>query len=204
MTNSTWQGSLPPLEGLPNADAVRKLMPDVTRVLALIGEPVTDDFLRQFDRRYGSNHLGSLLDRNIDGKEFWRLWSSIAGRPYRELFELLALEDTLCTRPAQISKGFQFSVKLDKTMHTIRQNIALALYDRARELASSQPLTSVRVLKVAEKYLDEICTHAYLSRDTSRGGFLGRLGVAMVLQVRHTEVDEDALLRALSCSPRCC
>jgi len=185
------------LSEVPDAIGVRERLPDVARALALIGEPITDDFLRQFERRYGSSHLSSLLNREISGWAFWDLWTTAGNRSYRELFELLVLEDTLCNHPAQISKGFHPSRKLDKTIHIIRQHIALALYDRARELASSQPLTSVRVLKLAERYLEEICTHEYLSRDTSRSGFLGRLGVAVVLQGRHTELDEDALIRAL-------
>ena len=182
----------------PDARNVREGMPDVARVLALIGEPISDDFLDQYGRRYGSSHLNLLVDSGIDGETFWSAWEVAGNRQYRELFELLALEDKLCNLPAQISSGFRSGIKLDKTIHTIRQNIALALYDRARELASSQPLTSVRVLKVAERYLEEVCTHEHLSRDASRTGFLGRLGVAVVLQARHTEVDEEALERAIA------
>jgi RNA:NAD 2'-phosphotransferase (TPT1/KptA family) len=181
-----------------DARDTRERMPDVARVLALIGEPINSEFLDQYARRYGSGHLNLLIDSGIDGETFWSAWREAGSREYRELFELLALEDRLCNQPAQISSGFRPGLKLDKTIHTIRQNIALALYDRARELASSQPLTSVRVLKVAERYLEEVCTHEHLSRDVSRSGFLGRLGVAVVLQARHTEVEEEALEKAIA------
>lgn len=172
-------------------------MPTATRVLAWIGEPIDAPFLKNYERTYGADLLSALLSESIVGRRFWRLLQLATSRKRRELFELLALEDYLCQRPAAVSSSFPPNVHLDKTLHTLRQNIALSLYERARDLSAHYPLTSVRVLQVAQQYLSVVCAHDHLSRRESLSSFSGRLAVAVFLEARFTSVPEDRLRSAV-------
>ena len=154
-----------PAAGQRNAALIARVAPTSTRVLAWIGETIDEDFLRNYERTYGSDLLDALGHGEISGMSYARLLRAAMSREHRELFELLALEECLCANPTTVASRLPASLRLDKTLHTLRQNIALSLYERARELSANYPLTSVRVLQVAQQYLSVVCAHEGLSPD---------------------------------------
>jgi len=182
---------------LPSVEAITRVVPTASRVLAWIGESVDDAFVENYARIYGRSFLDAMTSSSISGLAYWNLLKQATARRRGELFELLALEDYLCRNPAQVASGFPATVHLDKTLHTLRQNIAISLYERAKELSAHHPLTSVRVLQVAQQYLTVVCAHDHLSRKASLSNFSGRLGVSIILEARFTAVHESRLEEAI-------
>lgn len=185
------------LESPRSRMAVERSVPTTARVLAWIGESIDDESLKNYERTYGRDLLDSLDSGKLGGMRYWRLLTTATSRSHRELLELLALEEYLCNSPADVSSGLPASVRLDKTLHTLRQNIALALYDRARDLAANHPLTSVRVLQVAQQYLAVVCAHDDLSRADSLSHFSGRLAVATLMEARFMNVPAERIRVAI-------
>ncbi|MCA1713078.1 MAG: RNA 2'-phosphotransferase [Actinobacteria bacterium] len=180
----------------PTPGEVASFAPTVTRLLRTLGEPVTLSTLNAFAQSYGDERLEHLLDGDYCARNFWLLWQEASRRNYWELFELLMLERWLCSQPALVSKHLPRQTSLAATLHAVRRVIALALYARAKELNWREPLTFVRALQIAERYLRWAVANGELGNPNSLSQLEGRLGVCLVLRSRYEDLAEEDLRAA--------
>lgn len=177
---------------------LRSICPAPLHLMALLGEPVDEHYLSAFCERYGSDWLSFLLDHDQAVARFEAIWKHVHGRERWELLELLICEHWISAQPRDVSGVLSSEMRLDKTLHTVRGAVAVALYGRAKSVNWREPLTFVRALRVAETYLNSVVENAALTREESRSAFQGRLGVCRVLQSRYIDLPRETVQEAIA------
>lgn len=171
---------------------VSELCPEATHLMALLGEPVDDDYLTAFERRYGVPWLRRLTTPSPSVRNFWATSDVVARRTHWELLELLLLEHWICEEPRAIAQLMSSDRSFPSELVNLRGRVALALYSRAKSVNWQEPLTFVRALRVSELYLRSVLDHQHLLRPKAVVQYTGRLGVALVLQARYIDLGADA------------
>ena len=167
--------------------------PQATHLLALLGEPIDQAYLKAFVQRYGEEWLQRIVDPNRSVRQFRATLQTVLQRDYWELLELLLLEHWLSSQPRNVGRFLGKDSAFDRTLIRLRASIALALYSRAKSVNWQEPLTFSRALRVAEFYLKNVLEHKELLKPKAVREYEGRLGVAMVLQARYGDLGVDAV-----------
>ena len=165
------------------AQRLKATCPTATHLMALLGEQVDEAFATGLLNRFGADWLDLLTSPSRATAAFGPVWRQIYGRDYREPIELMLAEHWFCREPALAGRSLG-DFTFDRTLHTIRASIALSLFSRAHELNWREPLTFVRALRIAERYLAGVVDNIALSHPNAVKEYEGRLGVALVLQGR--------------------
>ncbi len=180
------------------AARLREICPHATHLMTLLGENVGPEFLSGFANTYGTEWLQKLTSPELVTSEFSGVWTEVHGRRYWELLELLLVEYWISAMPAAVAGFLAPPLIFDKTLHTIRGAVGLALYSRAKSLNWQEPLTFVRALRVAESYLSAVVENGNLTKIEAVPQFEGRLGVSLVLQARFTDLSFEAVERMIN------
>ncbi|WP_284328083.1 hypothetical protein [Demequina litorisediminis] len=125
-----------------------------------------------------------------------REWKAALGADL-SVAEALHFEALFAAGAADISEALPPNMSYLKTLHTIRERAALALYDYAREINWRRPVLFVRALAVARGYLRDVVGHSDLTSAARRKEFTGRLGVATVLAARFSTASPSEVSEAI-------
>lgn len=172
------------------------LCPEATHLMALLGEPVDDAYVEAFVLRYGTAWLQKLINPSSSIQNFWNTVEVASRRDYWELLEILLLEHWITSRPLAVARKLSPDRSLDREIVHLRGRVALALYSRAKSVNWQEPLTFVRALRISELYLRSVLEHQHLLRAKAIGRYKGRLGVALVLQARYTDLGVQSIAEA--------
>lgn len=141
--------------------------------------------------------LPFLLDTTVRAETLASAWREILSGREPTLAELVLIEYWFSVGAADLVKVIDWRWSYSKTLLTIRQRVAIALHDYAREINWRRPVLFVSVLKIARAYLRDAVGHEDALRRDYRKEFTGRLGVATVLISRFETVSADDAREAL-------
>lgn len=180
------------------SERAKATCPTATHLLGLLGEPVDAAYGEALAGKFGADWLYLLTDEERICASFGSVWKKIRDREYWEILELFLAEHWISSQPERVTLSLGPYMTFDKTLHTVRSNIALALYSRAKDLNWREPLSFVRALRLSEQYLTGVVANNALSQPTALKQFEGRLGVSLILQSRYTDLNPATIEAAIA------
>ncbi|WIB13473.1 RNA 2'-phosphotransferase [Curtobacterium sp. MCPF17_052] len=145
----------------------------------------------------------SLLRREAKAAELAALWIDVlAERHEPTLADLILIEYWFSVGAAFLPRHMPARMSYTKTLLTIRQRVAIAIHDYAREVNWRRPVLFVTALKIARAYLRDAVGHEEALRPDLRKNFTGRLGVATVLISRFENVTQEDAKEAIGALER--
>lgn len=154
-------------------------------------------------RQAGDVTLPSLLRPEAKAAELTALWVDVlAERHEPTLADLILIEYWFSVGAASLPRHMPARMSYTKTLLTIRQRVAIAIHDYAREVNWRRPVLFVTALKIARAYLRDAVGHEDALRPELRKNFTGRLGVATVLISRFESVNQEDAKEAITALER--
>ncbi|MFC7471830.1 hypothetical protein ACFQVA_36390 [Actinomadura keratinilytica] len=104
------------------------------------------------------------------------------------VLESLVFETNMGRFAARASTRMPGGMRYAKTLHVVRQRVALSLWEHALSVNWRRPVVFCRSLRLARTYLTAVVANHALTDEKSRFQFSGRLGQAAVLLARFEPV----------------
>lgn len=182
---------------------------DLSRLLSVGPEWATasdlrlrlDDILRQIDIQphlapehpniendASAVRFAALLATDPNPIEIVDAWTACLTSKKATVAESLLIEYYISVGGACIAQALPRRLKYVKSILTIRQRVAIALHNYARQINWRRPVLFTAVLKLARTYLRDAKLFEDWTREDLRKEFNGRLGVATVLISRFEPV----------------
>jgi len=144
-----------------------------------------------------------LLRSEVKAAEVAELWVDVLSERHEPtLADLVLIEYWFSVGAAHLSPHMPARMSYTKTLLTIRQRVAIAVHDYAREINWRRPVLFVTALKIARAYLRDAVGHEEALRPELRKNFTGRLGVASVLISRFESIDQEDAREAITALER--
>ncbi|MDX6256638.1 MAG: hypothetical protein QOJ11_2972 [Frankiales bacterium] len=187
------------------AALIRVALPRIAWLLEQVGIPL-EEGLAAWLSRGQREHVVRMCTAKPTARDVVAAW--VAHLESAEKFTLLAslvFEHHLSMGASEIPRRLPRRFTYEKTLHVVRQRVAITLHDQAREINWRRPVVFVRALKLARHYLRDVVASEELTQEFNAREFTGRLGVTTILISRFEDVSladlqeaQDCLFRSLS------
>ncbi|MEU2582562.1 RNA 2'-phosphotransferase [Streptomyces avermitilis] len=183
--------SLSPAPSEPTLTALlEQRFPEVVQLLRWVGCESLDDWMSIWVQHRGTGWVYEVLDAERDPAGVITAWKAVLDARDQAILvlESLVFESNLCRFAAEASAQMPSRLRYDKTLHVVRQRVALSLWDHALSINWWRPFVFCRALRLARTYLVHVVRDHALTEGSSRFQFSGRLGQATVLLARFEQV----------------
>ncbi|MFB6441446.1 RNA 2'-phosphotransferase [Streptomyces sp. NPDC056411] len=184
------EGADRPTETAPSTLTLTSLLearfPEIVQLLRWVGCDSVKERVDEWKRLRGEFWVSEVLDPKGRPGHCFTAWRDVldATRKSILLLEMLVFESSMGTSTAAVSWTMPTGLRYDKTLHVVRQRVALALWEHALSINWRRPVVFCRALRLARIYLTDVVGADELTDSGGRFQFSGRLGQATVLMAR--------------------
>ncbi|WP_037681043.1 RNA 2'-phosphotransferase [Streptomyces griseus] len=182
------------LRPAPSKQVLNELLeqryPEVVQLLRWIGCDSLDALMGEWIQRRGADWVHGVLDADSDPTLVLTAWKDVLNAYDQSILvlEAFVFECNLCRFAAQAATSMPARMRYAKTLHVVRQRVALSLWDHALSINWRRPVVFCRALRLARAYLVHVVADSDLTDTRSKLQFSGRLGQAAVLLARFEQV----------------
>lgn len=163
---------------------------ELSRLLLWLGYDSIDEAIREWVRHRDRSWVSKVVTVPQGTERLFRQWRDVLNDSVSSAlaFEALVFESNLCRLAAEAAQNRPPGMHYAKTLHVVRQRVALTLWERALDINWERPVVFCRVLRLARVYLASIVNDSGQTDGQSRYQFSGRLGQCSVLLARFEPV----------------
>ncbi len=169
--------------------------PELAHLLLWIGYDSLDEAIRDWVRLRSRSWVSSVVIVPQGTKTLFQQWRDVLGDSVSSAlaFEALVFESNLCRLAAQAAQNRYPGMHYAKTLHVVRQRVALCLWAMALQINWRRPVVFCRLLRLTRVYLADIVHNSSQTDSQGRYQFSGRLGQSSVLIARFEPVSNADL-----------
>ncbi|MCG5122572.1 RNA 2'-phosphotransferase [Streptomyces sp. T7(2022)] len=178
----------PPVEALTGL--LEDRYPEVVRLLGWIGCGSPAELVTAWAHGRGAGWVWRVLDAESEPGQVLAAWKDVLRSDDQAIsvLESLVFETNMGRFAARASTRMPGGMRYAKTLHVVRQRVALSLWEHALSVNWRRPVVFCRSLRLARTYLTAVVANHELTDEKSRFQFSGRLGQAAVLLARFEQV----------------
>lgn len=171
-------------------DFIEKEFPELFHLLPWLGYDSIDEALQEWLKCRDRSWVSQAVTVSQGTRWLYQQWLDVLNDSENGAlaFETLVFESNLCRLAAQAARDRYRSMRYAKTLHVVRQRVALTLWKRALNINWQRPVVFCRILRLARNYLIGIVRDNDQTDSQGRYQFSGRLGQCSVLLARFEPV----------------
>ncbi|MFK4112075.1 RNA 2'-phosphotransferase [Streptomyces sp. NPDC002176] len=172
------------------ADLLERNYPEVVQLLRWVGCESLDDLMSEWIQCRGAAWVHKVLDGSGDPGFAFIAWKDVLDARDQTLLvlEAFVFEGNMCRFASFAATSMPVRMRYDKTLHVVRQRLALSLWGHALSVNWRRPVVFCRALRLARTYLAHVVGDSELTDTRSKLQFSGRLGQAAVMLARFEPV----------------